>query len=95
MRIETCARKIRYGHQETAERAVESMVERGAGRMEAYTCEACAGWHIGHRYRPTISLTIPGALIRTILAAFILVAWAIALLIIGLNVKLLAETFIG
>lgn len=40
--------KVRYGHKETAEAAVASMEKKGRGKMDAYACEDCSGWHIGH-----------------------------------------------
>lgn len=43
----TCSRKVRYGHRETAERAVVKMHEKGSKPLEAYRCLCCDGWHIG------------------------------------------------
>lgn len=41
--------KVRYGHAETAERAVASMREKyGRTHMRAYKCGFCDGYHIGN-----------------------------------------------
>jgi len=63
-RYHGCQRKIRYGHKETAERAVLAMRAKQTRheKLEAYECEYCEGWHIGHsrrRFRITISI-LPG-----------------------------------
>jgi len=39
--------KVRYGHQETAEKACADLLKKH-GEMEAYFCPKCEGWHIGH-----------------------------------------------
>ncbi len=43
--------KVRYGHRESAERAVASMLAKGRGQMDAFECPDCEGWHIGHSHR--------------------------------------------
>jgi hypothetical protein len=43
----SCTRKVRYGHKETAERAVSAMMSKGSKPLEPYPCGYCAGWHIG------------------------------------------------
>lgn len=43
----SCKRKVRYGHKETAERAVTAMKIKGSKYLEAYKCRYCGGWHIG------------------------------------------------
>lgn len=41
--------KVRYGHAETAEKAVESMNKKyGRPKMRAYKCGFCDGYHIGN-----------------------------------------------
>jgi hypothetical protein len=40
--------KVRYGHRETADKACEAMKRKHGSILEAYRCEDCAGWHIGH-----------------------------------------------
>ena len=44
--------KVRYGHAETAERAVAAMTEKyGRKHMRAYKCGFCDGYHIGNARR--------------------------------------------
>ncbi len=43
--------KVRYGHRESAEKAVAAMKAKGRGEMEAFECPDCGGWHIGHSHR--------------------------------------------
>lgn len=49
----SCDRKIKYGHEATANRAVRVMeMKRRFGdrrKLESYKCQYCDGWHIGHR----------------------------------------------
>lgn len=40
--------KVRYGHESTALKAVEAMTRKGSQGLEAYLCDGCSGWHIGH-----------------------------------------------
>lgn len=54
---ETCG-KVKYGHQETAERAASAMHRKhGGDRMESYYCEQCEAWHIGHSNAVYILIT--------------------------------------
>lgn len=41
-------RKVKYGHRETAETAAESMHKKTGDDYDAYRCESCDAWHIGH-----------------------------------------------
>lgn len=43
----TCVKKIKYGHMETAEKAVESMRKKARNELQAYKCQYCDGFHIG------------------------------------------------
>jgi len=53
-----CEGKRRYGHQETAERAVSAMFKKyGGNRMESYHCKTCDGWHIGHSNAVSVIIT--------------------------------------
>ena len=40
----SCLEKVRYGHQETAERAAIIQSDRRA--LYAYSCKFCDGWHL-------------------------------------------------
>lgn len=44
---EECTRKVRYGHRETAAKAVVAMMAKGSKPLEPYSCGRCSGWHIG------------------------------------------------
>jgi len=46
--VRSCTDKVRYGHQRTAEAAVAEMEHKGKHGLEAYACDHCGGWHIGH-----------------------------------------------
>lgn len=52
--LNSCRGKVKYGRQETALRAVIDMAEKGAGGLEAYECEFCKKWHIGHDRSSTV-----------------------------------------
>ena len=43
----SCARKVRYGHAESAEKAAKVMTKKVDRPMEAYPCAYCGGWHVG------------------------------------------------
>ena len=43
----SCEGKVRYGHEETAERAAYAMMGKGSKILEPYKCRHCDGWHIG------------------------------------------------
>ena len=50
-------KKVKYKHQETADRAAGAMQRKTRGdRMESYHCEQCQAWHIGHSN--TITITV-------------------------------------
>ncbi len=55
-KLVACTRKVRYGHMETAQKAVADMAAKGKDGLEAYACSVCLGFHIGHPRR--IKLTI-------------------------------------
>lgn len=42
---------MRYGHRATAEKAIAEMQKKHlhAQKMEAYECQYCDSWHIGHK----------------------------------------------
>jgi hypothetical protein len=44
----SCERKVRYGHRESAEQAVEAMRKKCGADLVSYPCTDCMGWHIGH-----------------------------------------------
>jgi hypothetical protein len=44
-----CA-KVRYGHEETALKAADAMHKKTGDTYDAYYCEPCAAWHIGHSH---------------------------------------------
>ena len=44
----SCSGKVRYGHQETAERVARHLASKGRS-LEPYPCPYCDGWHWGHR----------------------------------------------
>lgn len=47
---ETCARKRRYRTKREAKQAIVSTLTSAGGRaMNAFRCEHCGDWHIGHR----------------------------------------------
>lgn len=47
---ETCARKRQYVTKAEAKRAMAEVNARAGGRaMNAFRCEHCGTWHIGHR----------------------------------------------
>lgn len=48
-RASSCARKVRYGHAETAETARLHMQRKTGEALEVYKCRHCDGWHVGHR----------------------------------------------
>ncbi len=58
----SCKGKVKY-REESANRAVEAFKKRRNQIMEAYECEYCDGWHIGHPM-PEKSIKIFGVLIR-------------------------------
>ncbi len=45
----SCKRKVRYGHRQTAKNAVIAMRAKGQLNLEPYECDYCEGFHIGHR----------------------------------------------
>jgi hypothetical protein len=45
----SCGDKVKYGHQETADKACESMKAKYGTELESYKCRHCEGWHIGHK----------------------------------------------
>jgi len=47
-RARACADKVRYGHQHTAETVIVNLEHKGSQGLEAYACDHCGGWHIGH-----------------------------------------------
>lgn len=47
--VSHCARKVRYGHMETAVLACERMKRKGVKGLTAYYCTECTGFHIGHK----------------------------------------------
>lgn len=42
-----CA-KVKYGHKFTAEKAGEAMTRKTGDSFDAYYCQQCKAWHIGH-----------------------------------------------
>lgn len=54
----TCARKVRYRHHGTALNAVTMMAAKDIVGLEAYECEFCAGWHIGHPAQVVIAVEV-------------------------------------
>jgi hypothetical protein len=46
--VSSCKNKIKYGHQETAEKACVSMKRKKNLDLEPYQCRHCDGWHVGH-----------------------------------------------
>lgn len=48
-RMASCIRKVRYGHQKTAHKAVAAMSKKGNCGLSSYHCELCGGWHVGHK----------------------------------------------
>lgn len=47
-RIIVCQKKVKYGHEETALNAASKMNKKKNEPFEAYECEFCQLWHIGH-----------------------------------------------
>ena len=46
----TCERKRPYRSKREAKEAIaEVQARKGGGALNAYRCEHCARWHIGHR----------------------------------------------
>lgn len=52
----TCARKVRYGHMETAIKATEEMAAKDVHGLTAYECPFCRGFHIGHDPNASIEI---------------------------------------
>lgn len=48
-REQTCKRKVRYGHVDTALRALAAMQTKGTKDLEVYPCPHCKGYHLGHK----------------------------------------------
>lgn len=46
--LRSCQKKVKYGRQETALRAIADMSSKGVVGLEAYECQFCSKWHIGH-----------------------------------------------
>jgi hypothetical protein len=52
--VVSCGRKVRYGSEETARKAIADLREKGKaatgrrGILEPYSCLYCGKWHIGH-----------------------------------------------
>lgn len=44
----SCSRKVKYGHWDTAKRAIVAMRAKGVLNLSAYVCRYCDGFHIGH-----------------------------------------------
>ena len=42
-----CIKKVKYGHIESAQKAVEEMKKKAKNVLEAYKCNYCDGFHIG------------------------------------------------
>jgi hypothetical protein len=47
-----CEGKIDYKSEPTARAAVTRMSAKKGERFDAYECELCGGWHIGHSIQP-------------------------------------------
>lgn len=47
----TCGRKFRHRTYEDADRVAELMCIKHRQRFNAYECEYCRGYHVGHRPR--------------------------------------------
>jgi hypothetical protein len=41
-------RKVRYGRESTALKAAVAMNKKTRDRYDAYRCDECNAWHIGH-----------------------------------------------
>jgi hypothetical protein len=55
-----CKRKIRYGHRETADKAIVAMGRKGVDGLSVYECTFCAGFHVGHhRERKRVWRDVP------------------------------------
>lgn len=50
-RRKACSRKVRHGSPEAARTALHKLNQAKGyqGPMNAYQCQFCGGWHIGHR----------------------------------------------
>jgi hypothetical protein len=44
----SCYRKVRYGHEKTANDARSKMLAKGSTNLDVYACRYCGGWHLGH-----------------------------------------------
>jgi hypothetical protein len=51
-----CGSKVRYGSQETADRATSAMLKKTGQTLESYECRFCHKWHIGHSNRITVEI---------------------------------------
>lgn len=47
-RDRSCASKLYYGSEATAQKSAQKVGEKNNTKLEAYKCRHCAGWHIGH-----------------------------------------------
>jgi len=47
----SCKRKVKYGHMESAEKAVVAMREKRGAKLEAYKCRYCDGFHVGTKFK--------------------------------------------
>jgi hypothetical protein len=47
-RFNSCVRKVRYGHEATARKALSAMEAKGVDDLDVYECDYCGGWHLGH-----------------------------------------------
>lgn len=50
-KVETCRRKRAYRTKRRAKWALRQVQARGGGALNAYRCEHCGAWHVGHRPR--------------------------------------------
>lgn len=41
-----CALRVTYPSRRSAEQAANAMIRKGRGRVAAYGCGDCGGWHI-------------------------------------------------
>lgn len=53
IRRRSCTGKVRHETEQAARDHIGSLVRRKgwSGRMNAYRCAFCNGWHVGHRDR--------------------------------------------
>lgn len=58
--LETCKRKVRYRTEGTAKRGLDQMTKKGRHGLEVYRCGHCHGYHLGHAFKPQISVTLSG-----------------------------------